>query len=40
MEMALQELQDSLPRQSEDENAETFSLDAAMAFLQRHMPAG
>jgi len=41
LELALQELQDSLPPESKasDEGAETFSLDQAMTFLQRHMPA-
>ena len=42
MELALQELQDSLPPESpaSDGTAETLSLDQAMTFLQRHMPAG
>jgi len=39
LELALQELQGSLPPAS-PESAETFSLDQAMTFLQRHMPAG
>jgi hypothetical protein len=39
MELAVQELQDSLPSESSDEDMETFSLDQAMTFLHRHMPA-
>lgn len=39
LELALQELQDSLPPES-PESDETLSLDQAMTFLQRHMPAG
>lgn len=39
MEMALQELQDSLPSESSGEDTATFSLDQAMTFLHRHMPA-
>lgn len=39
MEMALQELQDSLPAELSDADSETFSLDQAMTFLHRHMPA-
>jgi hypothetical protein len=41
LEMALQELHESLPPESptSDDHTETFSLDQAMAFLQRHMPA-
>jgi hypothetical protein len=39
LELALQELQDSLPPASLPSD-ETFSLDQAMTFLQRHMPAG
>ncbi|HVX12070.1 MAG TPA: hypothetical protein VHC22_12890 [Pirellulales bacterium] len=38
LELALQELQDSLPPESLPSD-ETFSLDQAMTFLQRHMPA-
>jgi hypothetical protein len=38
LEMALQELQDSLPPESLPSD-ETFRLDQAMAFLQRHTPA-
>lgn len=38
LEMALQELQDSLPPESPMSD-DTFRLDQAMAFLQRHMPA-
>lgn len=39
MELALKELQDSLPAESSDEDSGTFSLDQAMTFLNRHMPA-
>lgn len=39
MELALKELQDSLPAESSDEDSATFSLDQAMTFLHRHMPA-
>ena len=39
MELAVKELQDSLPSESSDADTETFSLDQAMTFLQRHMPA-
>jgi len=41
LELALQELQDSLPPPSppSGEVTEPLSLDAAMTFLQRHMPA-
>lgn len=38
LELALQELQDSLPPESPVSD-ETFRLDQAMEFLQRHMPA-
>jgi len=42
LELALQELQESLPPASQlsGEEMEPLSLDAAMTFLQRHMPAG
>ena len=41
LELAMHELQDSLPPESPGsaDNAETFSLDQVMTFLQRHMPA-
>ncbi|MGH7195098.1 MAG: hypothetical protein ACREJM_16415 [Candidatus Saccharimonadales bacterium] len=41
MELAVEELQDSLPPESppDDSSSETLSLEAAMNFLQRHMPA-
>jgi hypothetical protein len=41
LEMALQELQESLPPGSSpsEETTEALSLDAAMAFLQRYTPA-
>ncbi|HVX13836.1 MAG TPA: hypothetical protein VHC22_21820 [Pirellulales bacterium] len=41
LELAVQELQDDLPPESSASEAETetLSLDAAMAFLHRHMPA-
>jgi hypothetical protein len=38
LELALKELQDSLPPESPASD-ETFRLDQAMQFLQRHMPA-
>jgi hypothetical protein len=37
LEIALRDLQDSLPSESPDE-AEALSLDEAMAFLRRHTP--
>ena len=37
LEIALKELQDSLPAALPDED-ETFSLDQAMAFIRRHTP--
>lgn len=42
LEMALQELEESLPPASPpgDDSMTTLSLDQAMAFLHRHMPAG
>lgn len=39
LEMALQELQDSLPPESPVSD-DPFPLDQAITFLQRHMPAG
>lgn len=39
LEMALQELQESLPPESPTSDDHTLSLDQAMAFLRRHMPA-
>ena len=39
MELALNELQECLPPASPPDDNETFSLDQAMIFLQRHMPA-
>lgn len=39
MELALKELQDSLAGESGSEDIELFSLDQAMTFLHRHMPA-
>lgn len=41
LELALEELQDSLPPPSppNGEEMEPLTLDAAMMFLQRHMPA-
>lgn len=40
MELAMKDLQDSLPPTSlASDDPETFSLDAAMSFLHRHMPA-
>jgi len=38
MEMALKELEDSLPTESPPDEDETLSLEAAMAFLRRHTP--
>lgn len=42
MELALNELEECLPPASspDDDRTETFSLDQAIIFLQRHMPAG
>ncbi|HWB10529.1 MAG TPA: hypothetical protein VG826_14970 [Pirellulales bacterium] len=42
LELALQELEDSLPPASppDEGSMEKLSLDQAMAFLYRHMPAG
>ncbi|HVX56726.1 MAG TPA: hypothetical protein VHA37_03260 [Candidatus Saccharimonadales bacterium] len=42
MELALSELEASLPPVSResDDGMETLSLDQAILFLQRHMPAG
>lgn len=39
LELAVKELQDSLPGESSDADTEVFSLDQAMTFLNRHMPA-
>lgn len=39
LELAVQELQDCLPSESPANDNETLSLDQAMIFLQRHMPA-
>ncbi|HVX13082.1 MAG TPA: hypothetical protein VHC22_18000 [Pirellulales bacterium] len=41
LELAVSELQDDLPPVSSESDSETeaLSLDAAMAFLHRHMPA-
>ena len=39
LEIALQELRDSLPPESPANDNEALSLDQAMTFLQRHMPA-
>ena len=41
LELAVNELQDDLPNESpaNEEAMQPLSLDAAMAFLQRHMPA-
>lgn len=39
MELAVKELQDSLPGELASEDTELFSLDQAMTFLHRHMPA-
>ncbi|HUY91925.1 MAG TPA: hypothetical protein VMV10_24505 [Pirellulales bacterium] len=41
LELAVNELQDDLPSDSpaSEEAMQPLSLDAAMAFLQRHMPA-
>ncbi len=38
LEIALKELEDSLPDASAPDGSETFSLDAAMAYLRRHTP--
>ncbi|HUY92975.1 MAG TPA: hypothetical protein VMV10_29870 [Pirellulales bacterium] len=41
LELALHELEESLPPPSpQNEETEPLSLDVAMMFLQRHMPAG
>jgi hypothetical protein len=42
MELALNELEECLPPASPpgDDSMTTLSLDQAMAFLHRHMPAG
>ena len=38
LEIALKELEDSLPPASPPDETEPLSLDAAMAFIRRHMP--
>lgn len=38
MEIALKELEDSLPNESPQDEDEPLSLDAAMGFLRRHTP--
>jgi hypothetical protein len=38
LELALKEMEDSLPPESPEEEDETLSLDAAMAYLRRHTP--
>ncbi len=38
LEIALKELEDSLPNESPPDDSEPFSLDAAMAFIRRHTP--
>lgn len=38
LELALKELEDSLPPESPAEEDEALSLDAAMAYLRRHTP--
>jgi hypothetical protein len=38
LELALEELQASLPAASSADGSEALSLDAAMAFLKRHTP--
>jgi hypothetical protein len=38
LEIALRELEDSLPPESPQNEDEPLSLDAAMAFLRRHTP--
>ncbi len=36
LEIALQELQDSLPRESQPDDSQPLTLEAAMAFIHRH----
>jgi hypothetical protein len=38
LEIALKELENSLPSASPPDDSEAFSLDQAMAFLRRHTP--
>jgi len=38
LEIALKELEDSLPSASPPDDSEPLSLDAAMAYLRRHTP--
>jgi hypothetical protein len=38
MELALKDLEDSLPHESLEGESEPFSLEEAMAFLRRHTP--
>ena len=38
LEIALKELEDSLPNESPPDDNEPLSLDAAMAFVRRHTP--
>jgi hypothetical protein len=38
LEIALKELEDSLPSDSPPDESEPFSLDEAMAYLRRHTP--
>ena len=38
LEIALKELENSLPNESSPEDSETFSLAEAMAYLRRHTP--
>jgi hypothetical protein len=38
LEIALQELQDGLPRESQPDDSKPLTLEAAMAFIHRHTP--
>ncbi len=38
LEIAVKEMEDSLPSASPEDGSETLSLDAAMASIRRHMP--
>ncbi len=38
LEIALKELEDSLPSESPPDDSEPFSLDAAMTYVRRHTP--